>query len=275
MSEIALTPSFISATRTRLERDGYIVVEEGLTPDDVARANAALDELQLPVYGDLRPLVDKGDVFLDHLVHPAILSHALALLGGHITVMGSCATVIPPGAEPMVWHEDGPRPWSYPEIGDRRALVTVRVGVFLEDLTQPDRGNLVVVPGSHKRPFRTWAGGPGQTPEGAIQVRVPAGSLVLFHNALWHSTAHNRMDHSRRVLYYGFSPSWHRIVDYVTPPQHLLDAIARRPEGQRGLLRQLVGAVPPSGAPGFYFPSEDGFPGLGLIAPDHKASGYD
>ena len=41
------------------------------------------------------------------------------------------------------------------------------------------------------------------------------------------------------------------------------------------MLRQLVGAVGPGGAPSFYFPDSEAFPGLSLIAPEHEASGYD
>ena len=274
MKHLTLDHEAAQDIRARFERDGFIVVQPGLSLEEVRAANEALDTLALPTAGDLRPIVDKGDLFLDHLLHPALLSHALALLGGHIIVMGSAATIIPPGAQPMVWHEDGPRPWSYPAIGAERALITVRAGIFLEDLTEPDRGNLVVVPGSHRRAFHDRDQTQSEPP-GAIQVRVPAGGVVLFHNALWHSTAPNTMDHPRRVLYYGFSPSWHRIVDYITPPPALLEALESRPADERALLRQLLGAVPPSGAPGFYFPDEESFPGLTLVRPEHSASGYD
>ena len=274
MRPLTLSEEFVTETRERFERDGYLVIDGGLSPEEVLQANTALDALALPESGDLRPLVDKGEVFLDHLLHPALLSHALALIGGHLVVMGSAATIIPPGATPMVWHEDGPRPWSYPDVGGQRAFITLRIGIFLEDLSAPDRGNLVVVPGSHKRPFQDFEA-EGSAPEDAEQVLVGAGGMVLFHNALWHSTAHNRMDHSRRVLYYGFAPSWHRVVDYLTPPRALLEAIDRRASAEARLLRQLVGALPDEGAPGFYFPEAASFPGLKLIAPERKASGYD
>jgi len=270
-----LSAEFVAATRERFDRDGFIVLDRGLSAEEVARANAALDAAGPPAVGDLRPLIDKGAPFLDHLLHPAVLPYALALLGGNLLVMGSAATVIPPGAEPMVWHEDGPRPWPYPAMQGQRALVTVRFGIFLEDLTAPKRGNLKVVPGSHKRPFHTWDHRAGEAPQGATEILAPAGGIVLFHNALWHSTAPNEMDHPRRVLYYGFAPGWHRVVDYVTPPQHLLDAIEERPADERALLRQLVGAVPPSDAPGFYFPEPAESPGLDLITPEHEPSGYD
>ena len=265
----------LEALKARFDTEGYVVIEAALSPSEVKAANQALDALPLPVAGDLRPLVDKGEVFLDHLLHPAILSPALGLIGGHALVMGSAATIIPPGARPMVWHEDGPRPWSYPSVDGTRPLLALRAGIFLEDLSEGDRGNLVVVPGSHKRPFHTWEPEGQKPPEDATQVLVSSGSVVLFHNALWHSTAPNTMDHPRRVLYYGFSPSWHRVVDYHSPPAALLAQIDRRPAWQRQMLRQLVGAQPSDGAPGFYFPEPSDFPGLTLITPEHKASGYD
>ena len=271
-----LQPAFIDAVGRRFAKHGYLLLDGALSSHEVAIANEALDSLELPVRGDLRPLVDKGAVFLDHLVHQRILPYVLALLGGNVVVMGSCCTVIPPGADSMVWHEDGPRPWPYPSVDGKRALVTLRVGIFLEDLLTPDRGNLVVLPGSHLRPFHE-GGEPrkmGELP-GVKPLLVKAGSVVMFHNALWHSTAPNTMDHPRRVLYYGFAPSWHRIVDYITPPKALVEAIEEREEPMRGMLAQLVGVTPPSGAPGYYFPEPEHFPGLELIEPPHRPSGYD
>ncbi len=96
-----LTAAFVQDVRARFDRDGFIVIDEGLSRAEIEAANTALDRLSLPQQGDLRPLVDKGDVFLDHLLHPMILPYALALLGGQVSVMGSCVTVIPPGAGPM------------------------------------------------------------------------------------------------------------------------------------------------------------------------------
>ncbi len=271
-----LPRAFVDAVRRIFDLQGYLLLPDVLNPAEVASANAALDRLDLPERGDLRPLIDKDPVFLGHLDHPRILPYVLALVGGNLQVMGSCVTVIPPGAGPMVWHEDGPRPWSYPAVGDRRALLMARVGLFLEDLTEGDRGNLVVVPGSHQLPYHRAGRGvaidrlPGTQP-----VKVAAGSAVIFHNALWHRTAPNLMDHSRRVLYYGYSPCWHRVVDYVTPPAALLELIEAEPEPRRPLLRQLVGVVPPSGPAAFMFPTPEELPGLALVEPEHPASGYD
>jgi ectoine hydroxylase len=269
-----LPRGFVDAVRRVFDLEGFIVVEGVLSPAEVDAANAALDTLALPDRGDLRPLLGQHPLFLDHIDHPRLLPYVLALLGGAIQVMGSSVTVISPGAGPMVWHEDGPRPFSYPPVGDRRPLVIARAGIYLEDLRGPDRGQLVVVPGSHQVPFHRC--GPLDqlhTLPGARAVGVPPGAAVIFHNGLWHSTAPNHMTVPRRALYYAYTPIWHRVVDYVLPPDALLASIDRAPAPRRPLLRQLVGALPADGPGGFMFPDPQDFPGLTLASPDHPASG--
>ncbi len=240
----------------------------------MASANETLDGLDTPSCGDLRPLVTGHRAFLDLLDHPSLLPYLLALVGGNLQLAFSTATVIPPGAGPMCWHEDGPRPWPYPAVGHRRAQIFVRMGIFLEDLSEPDRGNLVLIPGSHRVPFHE-----GGAPEdmdrlpARTTLLVSAGSVVIFHQALWHRTAHNLMDHPRRVLYLGFTPSWHRTIDYLTPPHALLEWIDETPLERRALLRQLVGCVPEQGVNGFFFNDEAQYPGLRLVPLAHPASG--
>lgn len=274
-----LTRGFIESVRRVFDMQGFIVIEDALSAVEIGQANGALDQLattgELPERSDLRPVVDKSPLFLDHIDNPRVLPYLLAIVGGNLQVMLSTCTVVPPGAGPMVWHEDGPRPWSYPAVDGRRAQVFARMGYFLEDLTEPDRGNLVLVPGSHQMLFHK--GGPPRVMDAMpnlTTLRARAGSAVIFHQALWHRTAPNRMDHARRVLYYAFAPCWHRVVDYVTPPDHLLAMIDDKPVERQGLLRQLVGAVPPQGANGFFFPDERTHPGLALVEPEHPASGY-
>lgn len=269
-----LPAGFVDAVRRAFDLDGFIVIEDALSPAEVASANAALDTLELPDRGDLRPLVGQDPVFLDHIDHPRILPYVVALMGGAIQVMGSSVTVISPGAGSMAWHEDGPRPFSYPAVGDRRPLVMGRVGIYLEDLRAPDRGQLVVVPGSHQVPFHK-SGAPDSIWElpSTRALGVAPGSAVFFHNGLWHATSPNHMSVPRRALYYVYTPIWHRVVDYVLPPEALLASIDQVAAARRPLLRQLVGALPADGPGGFMFPDPADFPGLSLVSPEHEASG--
>ncbi len=62
-----------------------------------------------------------------------------------------------------------------------------QVGFFLNDVLQDNAGNLVVIPKSHLLPH----GPPPDLPQGslapgAIQVKVKAGTAIVFHSALWH-----------------------------------------------------------------------------------------
>ena len=57
-------------------------------------------------------------------------------------------------------------------------MLELKIGYFLSDMTQPDQGNLMVVPGSHKTDFDpTESARAGfDTFPGATQVRCPAVS---------------------------------------------------------------------------------------------------
>lgn len=270
-----LPAAFVREVQTLFDLQGYILLEGALNPTEVASLRDSLASLPLPERGDFRPLIGESDSLLALADHPRILPYVLALLGGAIQVAASCATIVPPGAGPMVWHEDGPRPWSYPAVNDRRALVLLRVGVYLEDLTEPRRGQLVVVPGSHHVAFHRAERPELLEGQGAAKpLRVPAGSIVLFHNALWHSTAPNERAHPRVAIYLAYSPTWHRVIDYLLPPEAWIErANAQSPESRRPLLRQLLGCQPGSGSYAWQFPTPEEFPGLSLVEPEHPASG--
>jgi hypothetical protein len=65
-------------------------------------------------------------------------------------------------------------------------LLQLKVGYYLTDMTQPGNANLTIVPGSRKSghaPKHADFARIGHIP-GATQVCAPAGSAILFHNAL-------------------------------------------------------------------------------------------
>ncbi len=269
-----LSQDFVDTVRRTVDTQGFIVLKDVISAEEIATANEALDSVDVPLCGDLRPLITNHPAFLNFLDHPNLLPYLLALVGGNLQLTFSTATIVPPDAGPMCWHEDGPRPCTYPAVGDRRAQIFVRMGIFLEDLSEPDRGNLVLVPGSHQVLFHKGGGTEGMDAmPNLTTLYASAGSVVIFHQALWHRTAPNLMDHPRRVLYFGFTPSWHRTIDYLTPPDTLLEWVDEAPPERRALLRQLVGCVPEQGVNGFFFNDEYEFPGLRLVPLKHPASG--
>ena len=272
--ETKLNAGFVAEVRRGWDGQGWRVLDGAVSASRLDSLREALGTCELPEKGDLPGLLNRDPRFLDLVDLPSILHPVVALMGGAIHVVTSAVTTVPSGATPMVWHEDGPRPWSYPAVDGKRPLMLLRAGIALEDNLEADEGNLVVVTGSHREPF------PEKVDSDALwadprteQVRMRAGDVVLFHNGLWHTTAHHRGGSPRRMLYLVYAPLWHRSLDYSAPSPELLASIEGFPEERRPLLKQLVGHTPEAGPIAHMFPEESDTPGLALTRPRRPASG--
>ena len=85
--------------------------------------------------------------------------------------------------------------------------LSLKVGFWLTDISAPDSGGIRIVPESHKR---------DRAPDfaDAMQVRVKAGTAVLFDRRMWHSRGINTSESTRKVLFLGYSYRWLRGLDY-------------------------------------------------------------
>jgi ectoine hydroxylase-related dioxygenase (phytanoyl-CoA dioxygenase family) len=259
-----VTRDFVEKVRRIFDVDGYIVIKNALSEAEVAAVKAAVSRLDLPPQGAVLPLVDKDDAFLDLVDHAKTFPYALALIGGHVQILNTNATVLPAGAPPGGWHEDGPHP-PYPAVRGMRALMHLKCGFYIDDLEQ-DCGNLAVVPGSHQVPFpRQVKNSTLWDMPGATQLIMQAGDAVIFHNGLWHSTAANKTERPRIGVYCTYCPCIHRPHDYVTPPPALMERLATIPQPRQRLLRQLLGAFPEGTPVNYYNPQPEFFPGLKLV----------
>lgn len=108
------------------------------------------------------------------------------------------------------WHIDG-YDKGYRSLRPGIPHLQLKVGYFLSDMSLPDQGNLMIVPGSHQNdrdPTAEQLEGFATLP-GATQVCCPAGSCLLFHNALWHTRGPaTRTDGQRLLLYYAYQQPW-------------------------------------------------------------------
>ena len=163
------------------EQQGYLLVEDALSPDALAELNAATDALyardadagRLEKSGKLnmRNCIVEHPAFLQLLDWPATVPLAWQLLGWNIQMLTSHLIVLPSGDEPaedeknkLGWHRDGgtsPRDMSepHPRIPAQDRLCPQR----------PDRSGL----GGHLD--RAWvqpfAGTPGHGPQDRAAIR--------------------------------------------------------------------------------------------------------
>jgi hypothetical protein len=81
----------------------------------------------------------------------------------------------------------------------------------------PGDGATMVIPGSHKQnfrhpdldKFRMKAGGAsGDGLEGAIEVHLNAGDVLIFTDAICHGSAKRTNPGQRRIIVYRYGPSW-------------------------------------------------------------------
>jgi ectoine hydroxylase-related dioxygenase (phytanoyl-CoA dioxygenase family) len=220
------------AERFFFDNNGYLLLEDFLPPDLVARLLAAVEKTiahrRSPAYARERPtafkeqlegrnarlfhLLDADPLFLEMLDHPPMMEYVHGLLNEqpHLHSTDVIYEVEKAPHHGLGWHMDGIQA-GYRNLRPHIPFLQFKVGYYLSDMSQPDQGNLTLVPGSHKGYFEPDAAdlkNPALFP-GAVQVCGGPGSAFIFHNALWHTGGPwTRSDGRRVVLYYGYEHPW-------------------------------------------------------------------
>ena len=148
------------------------------------------------------------------LDHPATFPYVWSLLGWNIHVYHSHLDVHPPlrARHPFrfEWHQDGGRQNREIET-DPRPRLSIKLAYWLSDVSEPGRGNLKVVPGSH---LTNRIDGPPRRdvqwpdPEDAIEVTASPGDVVLFDRRLWHARSENYSPHTRKAIFFAYTFRW-------------------------------------------------------------------
>jgi ectoine hydroxylase-related dioxygenase (phytanoyl-CoA dioxygenase family) len=249
---------------TELAEKGYTVVQDALSPEQVDRLSAAMDRALERHAGHTReePAKGRSQLFgipaLDaELIEPLALLTTLPIvctfLGWNIYMYHSHLDItrpLPPSEESTYqWHRDM-QSTTY-TLPPPLPLLSVKIGYFLTDVTSPDRGSPMVIPGSHLSNKVERAEDFAQEQPTADPVLAPAGSAMILDSRLWHSVGKNHSDVTRKVLYYAYAYRWIRPSD----PLHLS-------EEQLAVLspiqRQLLGAG--TTVKGFHLPQDEDVP---------------
>src|SRR5215469_4989943 len=248
------TAAMTQEQRALFEQDGYLIIRGALTPTEVEYYTAAIDR----VYAEQQAagLIAPGKAM--HVLsavancyeaaglidHPVTFPYVWSILGWNVHIYHSHLDIHPPIREKQPfrfeWHQDGGRQNRELE-GAPRERMSVKLAYWLSDVSEKGRGNLKIVPGSHKT---NWIDGPPRRdvewpdPEGAIEVQVHPGDVVFFDRRLWHCRSNNYSDVTRKAMFFGYTLRWIAIRDEI-------EALHASPEFQSlsPVRRQLLGGI--------------------------------
>jgi len=252
------------AQRDQFGRDGYLVFPGALSPSELGRIEGAVDRLyDRDVMQSDKPdpkrrmdalgVLHEDQVFIDLIDHPSMFGVVLDLLGPYIQFGLATATVHPPNPVFTGFlHIDGGPHLQRIRVSETSWPLQVKVLWFLSDVSKPDMGNIVFVPGSHLRPFPEEGGFnefgelPSAETPGTTQVLARAGDALVFTHSLWHGGAANLSTVTRKNIQYGYNQMFFRNFDYDPIPSAVLAAATPRQ-------RRLLGDMGPGGKPNQHF----------------------
>ena len=205
---------------------GYLVIENVLNAEELAALNRHIDEQQLPTPGKVQRFgsapdgsgfLQWGKPFCDLLDHPKIMSILQFRLGDCFRLDRIYGMYMEEGMPRGGLHADygATSPTAKTQPGEYYAFRNneihngfVVVTWNLAD-TGPEQGGFCCIPGSHKSNYKLpqqIAAAPEDSPCVVIP-NAPAGSAILFTEALTHGTAAWNGKHQRRSLLYKYCVS--------------------------------------------------------------------
>jgi ectoine hydroxylase-related dioxygenase (phytanoyl-CoA dioxygenase family) len=198
--------------KNQLDENGFVLLRNILSPEQVESFNARLDEL-LSEEGEqagiemhqeagterLARLVDKDSLFDICFTHPRVLAAAAHVLG-EIRLGDVVSRFAMPGQGAQGLHADAAMP-------ETPGAYTVCNTFWLLDDFTANNGSTRVVPGTHKRTplsaeddnLTTGDDGLLHHPD-EIKVLAPAGTVVIFNSHLLHGGTLNTTSERRRAI---------------------------------------------------------------------------
>jgi ectoine hydroxylase len=229
-----------------LQRDGYVLMENALTPEQVRELSAAYDRqlaLHPPAPGatrvEVKRILEQDPVFEPLMDLPAVFPVARALIGADIELAssGELDHKLPNTPAYISWHNDFQ--WMV-DVPYPRQNFWVRCTYFLSDVT-PEMGPFTLLPGTHLADQAcpsdfTAPDGQPRVMEGQIGITGPAGSCLINNTEIWHTNTPNRSDRPRRLIMILYKHAWMKQWQdgYETTPEFA----ARQTDPVR---RQLTG----------------------------------
>ena len=257
------------------DEKGFVVLEEFFNQTEIDRLLQAIDEVGDRIRAEkglgpddpfaVRNALSHHEAFLDLIDHPRILPLVVDAIGWNIQVRTTHLDYRPPYPEDLKasisgvgkgedheagyrnvgWHPDLASDSLFlgPSLDGRLPFMEIKIFYVLYDMTESNCGNLWLVPGSHRRrPAELQEKGNGVDPEGAVELKLPIGSAVLWRTAVWHCVGPNLSRKTRKIMHVGYHYRWLRPTEFVEQDPDLIDR-------SLPVRRQLLGALAPDGDP--------------------------
>jgi len=245
-----------SAKHEEFGAKGVIVVPEFLSDRGIQSLKEAMDDLQADTpytdagRWDLRNCLIHHQSFVDLLVNEELLGTVVQLLGFNIKLLGSQIVKMQKKSQAesltLEWHRDGGVLSA--ELPDPLPPAFIKVGFCISGSSDPEGGELLMVPGSHRLigepvvdPNTSW-------PLGVSKLLLRPGDAAIFDWRTWHAVNHNASNIVRRMLYFTFGYRWLAPMDYEVMPRELFSS---------PIHKQILGSATELGN---YLPSEGEVP---------------
>lgn len=230
--------------RATFESDGFLVVENALDDTMIARLTEVVDRVEARQRNDenrgkllsVTNVIQEDDALVELVSWPTTIPKVWGILGWNIFLYHSHLDMTPTENATaqnwsVAWHQDSMRVNDEIE-SDPRPRLSLKVGFYLTDLTEPNGGNTLIVPGSQLENRLDCPQDGQSSPAGAEPLCVPAGSAIILDRRTWHSRSANTSDRPRKVVWLGYSYRWMKAKDEMTV-EHLYPQL---PPIQRQLL---------------------------------------
>src|SRR5689334_8811914 len=235
--------------RLFFEANGYLVIPNALSPDELGQVREAAERAEAVWRADPSRLgarnenlqqvqapIEYDDTLFNLLEHPTTFPLIREILGSDVSMIDNDFFISPPHTRSHAgWHHDVGMPGVY----HPRSVMMLKLFFLLEDVDE-NGGCTLFLPGSHRFPmdFRlSQVSDPTDMP-GHAKMAWPAGTAYFFNGRCYHAATDNNSDRPRRVLIYNYGHHWMRIWPGYEPSERL-QAMA-----QSAVRRQLLGMGP-------------------------------
>ena len=257
---------FDARSQNFFESEGYLVIRNALTSEQVTELNQAIDlvyeqqkaEDRLEREGklNLRNSIIHHDAFLQLLDMPTAAPLAWQILNWNIQMITTHLIVLPPSKEPddnvkykIGSHRDGGT--SHNEMQEPHPRILLKIAYALSDQTDPAFAATVLVPGSNRLSGHLSIDPETGGARGAISMNVNAGDAFVFEQRAWHGIGRNWSNISRKTIFVGYAYRWVKPMDYIAMPDKFVAKC-------NPIQKQLVGVA--SDPLSYYLPVETDVP---------------